>query len=564
VSSEIDIHDPKLGTRVADRYRLDERLAAGGMGVVYRGVDLQRDRPVAVKFVHEAFASLPTLVKRFQREVAAMQRLSHKNLVAIVDSGVAAGVPYLVMDYHEGQSLNDLLDRGGGEWTPRRALTITRQILAGVGHAHESGVVHRDLKPDNMLVLAGDEVKILDFGLAKMISEEGAGTQLTNTGFALGTPGYMSPEQARGGATDERTDVYAVGVILYQGVTGRRPFVAESPMAVLRMHMDEPPLPPRRAAPDRKISRALESVILRALEKDPARRWQSAAEMARALDATPEARGEPVPDEPEPALTVEGRRPSLPVQRSSRRPWLLALVLLCAGGAALAWARLSQRKQDQLEKTLQTAVKRTVDGPVKQALEGAGGLIRDAWHDVTQPPPSPSKTASERDDDEDEGSDNQAEAPKDTPGAQLEASAKTSAPPAGRAATVDEGARLLAAGNVDAAISVLYRARRTSARSPGIALLLGHAYFRKLWRSDGLREYDAALQLRPAYKRDKLLVRNVVSALDDPTSRLARSVLKRRIGTAALSELVHAAKSGKNSTVQKRAGRLVSELRHHR
>src|SRR5437899_3468343 len=143
----VEAEDPKLGTSVADRYRLDERLAAGGMGVVYKGIDLKTKKPVAVKFVHEAFAALPQLVKRFEREVKAMSRVSHDNLVNIVGSGAQGGVPYLVMDFHEGSSLSDLIEKGGA-LPAGRAIDLATQILAGVAHAHGSGVVHRDLKPD--------------------------------------------------------------------------------------------------------------------------------------------------------------------------------------------------------------------------------------------------------------------------------------------------------------------------------------------------------------------------------------------------------------------------------
>src|SRR5262249_52683043 len=175
---------------------------------------------------------------------------------------------------------------------PRRAVAIMRQILSGVRHAHAAGVVHRDLKPDNIMILSGvegDFVKILDFGLAKIVRGDAEdSTQLTNAGFALGTPGYMSPEQAQGGRIDHRTDLYPVGIMLFEMVVGRKPFRAESPIVLLRMQMDDPPPRPRQAAPQAGISGELESVILKALEKPPSRRYQDAGEFAVALDATPE------------------------------------------------------------------------------------------------------------------------------------------------------------------------------------------------------------------------------------------------------------------------------------
>jgi serine/threonine-protein kinase len=541
-----EVEDPKLGTSVDDRYRLDERLAAGGMGVVYKGLDQKTQKPVAVKFVHDAFAAIPTLVKRFEREVKAMSRVSHPNLVNIVGSGTQGGVPYLVMDFHEGSSLSDLIEKGG--LSPKRAIGLASQILAGVGHAHASGVVHRDLKPDNIMVVdeeGKDVVKILDFGLAKMLSEEAGGTQLTNTGFALGTPGYMAPEQARGGDTDERTDVYAVGVILYHMIAGRKPFVAESPMAVLRMHMDDPPLPLRKV-PKVKVSGQLDSAILRALEKEPARRWASAAEFARALGATAEAKGEPIPDAPPPSRTVVAKKSA---SRPRRWGWL-ALLALVAGGGAYGWSRLSHHEQQdvkqsvhEVKQTVQTAVK-TVGAPVTQAVDG----LKQAWHEVA--------TAPEDDDDDD---DDNKPAPKEsapTPGAQLEAAASA---PAGKP-SIDTAARLLSTGKVDSAIQMLYQVRRTAPRSPAVPLLLGHAYFRKMWRTDGLREYDSALQLRPTLRYDKQLVKNVVAALEDPTSRSAHALVKARIGAAALPELRRAAHSAKDPKVQRRAARIAAEV----
>jgi serine/threonine-protein kinase len=540
--------DPKIGTKVSERYRLDERLAAGGMGVVYKGLDLQRKKPVAVKFVHEAFAGIPTLVKRFQREVNAMSRVSHDNLVSIIDSGVSGGVPYLVMDFHEGTSLGDMLEKG--KLPPAEAIDYAKQILSGVEHAHISGVVHRDLKPDNILIVDGKQVKILDFGLAKMISEEGAGTQLTNTGFALGTPGYMAPEQARGGDTDERTDVYAVGVILYHMVAGKKPFVAESPMAVLRMHMDDPPLPLRKLL---KVSPSLDSAVLRALEKDPARRWQSAAEFARALGETAEAKGETIPELPR---TVAERRTK---RRAPPRKWMyLVLLAIVVGGGTFAWSTLSRREKQDVKKNVTDSVKtavKTVEQPVKTAVKNIEQPVKTVVHEVAkliEPSPQP------RDDEEDDDS---ALPKEDSPGAKLEASQPAEPPPA--KPSIDQAAKLLGAGKIDSAIKMLYVVRRTSPKSPAVPLLLGHAYFRKLWRYDGIREYGNALQLRPSLKWDKQLVKNVVYSLDSKETRSARNLLRSRVGTAALPELRRATRE-KNPRLQQKAAQVAAEISRRR
>ena len=280
--------DARIGKVLDDRYRLVERLAAGGMGVVYRAERLGLARLVAVKFLHRSSAFVPGHRARFEREAAAMSRVTHPNLVSIIDFGSSDGVPYLVMDYHPGVSLRQALKEGAMEG--RRAVFVARQILAGIGSAHASGVVHRDLKPGNVL-LAGspgeDLVKILDFGVAKLLEGDGSPSDLSAVaGYVLGTPEYMSPEQARCERIDQRTDIYAVGVLLYEMLTGRLPFQAEGDLALLHKHIEETPRALRALVPE--ISPELEAATLCALEKSPDRRWQSAAEFSKALAAVPE------------------------------------------------------------------------------------------------------------------------------------------------------------------------------------------------------------------------------------------------------------------------------------
>ena len=534
--------DPKLGTTVAEAYRLDERLGQGGMGVVYRGEEVATGRPVAVKFLHDALAGITDLKKRFDREVAAMRRLRHPNLVAILDSGVQAGVPYLVMEFLEGRPLSELLERGA--LSHARAVRIARQVLAGVQAAHESGVVHRDLKPDNILLVGagdGEQVKILDFGLAKMVhGSASAATQLTNTGLALGTPAYMSPEQARGTPTDHRSDLYSVGVILYHMLVGRKPFVAESPMTVMRMHMDNPPVAPRKAAPDAGISPAMERAILRAMEKDAGARFPDAKAFLRALDGTPEG----------------GARSSrrLPLQLLAK---LAAVGVLVAGGWA-GWRKLTHHGWQKQQQT----VRRAVDNAVDTAVGGAKAAVdktRDVLRAMTPSPEPKPPVRAESDDDTDD--DRDPTPPRDTPGARQEAAAAGSAV---RKPHLKDAVRLINGGKVDEGVQVLYQLRKEHHDSPDVALWLGHAYFRKLWRTDGLREYDMALEGRPSLRHDTLLVRNAVAALDDPTYRLARGLLRKRVGTAALPELRRAVRDPKNARIQSRATRLGLELAHGR
>jgi len=361
----------------------------------------------------------------------------------------------------------------------------------------------------------------------------------------MGTPGYMAPEQARGTSIDHRADLYSVGVILYHMAVGRKPFVSESAMAVMRMHMDDPPMPPRKAAPDAKLSIALERVILRALEKEPAKRWPSAAAFADALAGTPEAGGREVANDE--SKTRLGKRAYSRWRIVSIAAQATAFLAVC-GGALYGWSRLSTKDRHSVEKTLDNAVDKAVD-KAKDALRAVTKPIEKA------PEPLPAAKPPEPDDDD---SDPEGPPPRDTPGAKLEESAPRAEP--ARKPKLADAVKLINAGKLDEGIQLLYLLRRASPKSGAIALTLGHAYFRKLWRTDGLREYDDAIEWSPGLKRDAQLIRDAVAALDDPTYRLARALLRKRVGTAALPELRRAAKEGKNAKVQVRAARLVGEL----
>ncbi|HEX9104839.1 MAG TPA: serine/threonine-protein kinase, partial [Polyangia bacterium] len=569
--------DFRIGTTLEGRYRIVERLAAGGMGVVYKGELVAIGKPVAVKFLHDALTLVPDVVKRFQREATAMSKLAHPNLVSVLDSGLEKGTPFLVMDFVSGKSLSEVL--ADGPLPATRAASLARQILAGVKAAHANHVVHRDLKPDNIILLdgvEGDFAKILDFGLAKVLrGEDSAASQLTNTGFALGTPGYMSPEQARGTEADERSDLYAVGVILYHMVTGRKPFVADSPLAVLRMHMDDAPTPPTRVAPG-SCSPELERVILRAMAKEPGARWQSASEMAQALAATPE--GREVAGEERPASRVGYVTAPRGVRAIAGKVARVVLGVAVVVAVVMTWSQLSKRSQQKVKRRIDDAVK-MAQGAFESAKEGAKVVAEDAakkeapapvgkkpppqpqQQQVTkkaepppakkeepppakkeEPPPPVAKEAplapptldpgiagtSLPDDDEDEDTLEEPAPPSDTPGAKLEAQQARAEPPplaptpaaknaAARGPSTAQARAELAAGKVDAAIQTLYAVRRHTHGSAEVALLLGHAYFKKLWRTDGLREYDTAIKLMPSLRNNAALVRDTVSALDGPT-----------------------------------------------
>ncbi|MEO5767104.1 MAG: serine/threonine-protein kinase, partial [Polyangia bacterium] len=215
---ELTPPDPRIGQVLQGRYRILARVAAGAMGVVYRGERVELGRPVAVKFLHPWIASQQAFRSRFETEARAMSRLSHPNCVSVMDFGIEGSSPYVVMDFIAGVTLRQLLERG--RLPPARVVAIARQLLAGVAHAHAQGIVHRDLKPENLILgdSAGlaDHVRILDFGLAKLRD----GPAMTS-GLAIGTPSYMSPEQAGApGDIDGRTDIYAIGILLFEMLAG--------------------------------------------------------------------------------------------------------------------------------------------------------------------------------------------------------------------------------------------------------------------------------------------------------------------------------------------------------
>jgi len=262
-------------TVVAGRYRLLGRLGSGGMADVWCAEDTMLDRRVALKFLHERFAQDEQFVERFRREASAAAGLQHPNVVGVFDRGTYDGSHYIAMEYVEGASLNDLIERG---LSVGEAVEIVRQVLAGARYAHANGIVHRDLKPQNVLVDAEGRARVTDFGIAR------AGvSEITQTGSVLGTAQYLSPEQAQGLPVTAASDIYSIGVLLYEALTGRVPFEAESPVTVALKQVSERPRPPSELNP--AVSRALDSVVLKALAKDPANRFASADEFLAALDA---------------------------------------------------------------------------------------------------------------------------------------------------------------------------------------------------------------------------------------------------------------------------------------
>jgi serine/threonine protein kinase/tetratricopeptide (TPR) repeat protein len=293
VAVEIPV-DPLVGRTFDEKYRLDERLGEGGMGTVYRATHLLIDRPVAVKVLNSRFVEDEAAQERFRREARAAGRLQHTNAVAVTDFGrTTDGYVYIVMELLEGRSLRELLAREG-PFDTARAVSLMLQISAAVAAAHEAGIIHRDLKPGNIFVVqrkhAPPVVKVLDFGIAKLATDAVEGSEpLTQTGVMIGTPRYMSPEQCDGAELSPSSDVYSLGIILYEMLTGTTPFTGATPLAVALKHSSELPRRPREIVAG--IPEALEAIVLHALEKKHTDRPKDAGEFRRELYMTAERLG---------------------------------------------------------------------------------------------------------------------------------------------------------------------------------------------------------------------------------------------------------------------------------
>lgn len=267
-----------VGTRLQDRYVLDERIAVGGMGSIMSATDERLGRHVAVKMLKEELAHDPRFVERFRREARAVASLSHPNIANVFDYGEHDGHHFIVMELAPGKDLGRLL-RDDGRLSPERAARIGSQICEALSHAHASGIVHRDVKPANAIVDANDRVKVTDFGIARAMGE----ATLTATGSVMGTAHYISPEQAGGAQIEPASDQYSMGIVLYEMLTGDVPFSGDSPLAVAMRHTSDQIPPPSEKNP--KVPSQLDGVVKRATQKNPADRYPDARDMGAAMVA---------------------------------------------------------------------------------------------------------------------------------------------------------------------------------------------------------------------------------------------------------------------------------------
>ena len=302
--------DERRGTIFAGRYRLERKLGSGGMADVWLAEDQELGRKVAIKILHERYANDTQFVERFRREATHAAGLSHPNVVSIFDRGEAEGSYFIVMEYVEGRTLKELIVTRGPCPVPV-AISYVRQVLAALRYAHRNGIVHRDIKPHNVLVDHEGRVKVADFGIARAGS-----SQMTEAGSIIGTAQYLSPEQARGAPVDESSDLYSTGILLYELLTGEVPFNGETPVEIAMKHLQQAPAAPSTIRPE--IPHDLDLVVLRALAKEPSERYRSAKELERDLELV--GRGEPVGSETEEAATMVLRGETTAATTVSARP----------------------------------------------------------------------------------------------------------------------------------------------------------------------------------------------------------------------------------------------------
>lgn len=270
---------------LGERYEIIEKIGVGGMAIVYKAKDLLLNRVVTIKVLREQFASDDDFVRRFRREAQSAASLSHPNIVSIYDVGKDGETEFIVMEYVEGQNLKELI-RNYAPLSSEHSINLALQIAAAIRHAHEHHIIHRDIKPHNILVTADGRAKVTDFGIARAVSA----ATVTHTGDIIGSVHYLSPEQAKGVQTNEQSDLYSLGIILYELLTGKVPYDGETPIAIALKHLQENPEPPSKLNP--RISEGLENIILKAIAKAPEKRYQNAVEFIE--DLTQIKNGQPL------------------------------------------------------------------------------------------------------------------------------------------------------------------------------------------------------------------------------------------------------------------------------
>lgn len=577
--------DSRIGSILNDRYRITDRIAAGGMGVVYKGERIELGRPVAIKFLQEGLVSNKKFLARFEGEARAMSKLNHPYCVPVIDFGVE-GAPYIVMDYVTGRTLKTVMAKE--RLSVARAFQLARQLLAAIAHAHGHGIVHRDIKPDNIMLCqatgVGEHVRIFDFGLAKLLDDSQQNGQST-TSVVVGTPNYMSPEQTRGVRVDERTDIYSTGVVMYEMLAWRKPFIEDDILEILRMHREASPPPIRQANPEADISDELEATIFTAMAKDPEDRFQTPGEFIEALDATPEGmvfaeftdlqsgRGaslrvstirrssHPTPHSFSGAGSAHGSDSGSPLfqssksgsvsthkskaiepvrfSSSSKKLVTVLVILFIAAAAAVGWYYVGNKALTPLRLIPNdNASQRSKDG---------------TWIDVgIQPAEKIDKNGKE-----------QPAAPVESKGNSKKSEPEPKSEPTSEEFTenLNEIKELAQSGELAPAIARVKNMITESPKNAHLAFVLGQLYYRRLWWSDSLAQFETAIRLDPTYRDRENLVNNVITMLgNSKVKNKARAILKGQVGESAVPYLKRASEEHPNPKVRRQARILLATM----
>jgi eukaryotic-like serine/threonine-protein kinase len=572
--------DTLCGKLVDGRYRIQERIGEGGVGVVYAAEHVQLKRKVALKVLHPLFAPHSEFRLRFEREAQAASRTSHPACVAVLDFGTFESRPYLVMEFVEGRLLSERLQEKA--LNPTEAVLIARQVLGALRHAHSLGIIHRDVKPGNIMLCeptrTGAQVKLLDFGLAKNLDSQAGdpSNALTQVGAVFGTPGYLSPEQAAGVPVDARSDLYSLGVVLFEMVCCRKPFASDDQLEVLQAHISTPPPKASTFRPD--ISPALEDVIARALDKNRETRFQNADEFIDALTNVPEASfagisgrvsasGPTVASAPTPAppappaaappadaaapprgVAPEATAPVRPDRRKLLTYGLIAggAVLVVVGAVVMAltlasWLRGHGGRRDRA--TPRGSVVTSKAKAPRPARRGVPPVVAPR-----EPEPAPAE-------------------PGPAPEAPPPETRATDAPPpeprpAEAAPEVKRAEAALKAGQVGAAVRLARKAVARHRTDPRAHLVLGHAYYRKLWDADAFDAYARAIAADCGLRGDRTVQAHAVAALGKARSqKRATKFIVDTLGAAAVPALEEAVRSSKDADVRRRAAAVLATLR---
>ncbi|HET9987502.1 MAG TPA: serine/threonine-protein kinase [Kofleriaceae bacterium] len=522
------------GAVLDKRYRLTERLAEGAMGIVYRGVNLTVDRPVAIKMMHASLPGEMAARERFQREAKLMALVDHPHCVSVIDYGLFDRKPYLVMELVRGRSLHEVLAEQR-RVDVSRATDIIRQVLSGLAYAHDQGIIHRDIKPANIMLTPkaplGVHVRILDFGLARLHL---GSTSLTD-GLAVGTPSYMAPEQCRGDAVDARVDLYACGVVLFEMLTGRKPFVADDPMEIVKQQLQA--APPRLADVAEGDFGKLEEVVARALAKLPADRFASAIAMSDAIDGA--SVGRVTGPEATAAFPPEqiGSDALVPIDSS------VSIPITIGSSVGLAPPRRSG-EPTRLSRLLPVSRMRyVVLGGLLVVAAGIYGLVWLASGSTNEAAP----VAALRD------------------ATLVNAPAPTPAPVVvdPTAATLAAADELVTAGKLEAALDVIAKARRDHADQAALPFAAGKIYFAKMWWADGIKSFRDAIRIDPHYRADPELIKIVIRGFSMTPSYDDRlGAFLAELGAAAQPALDETARTHPNPQVRARAAAQLRRNNH--